>query len=134
MIRRPPSSTRTDALFPYTTLFRSGEADLAADRVAQVDLTLDLIEPVRAVRVLDVRHVRVGARVERIDDHLALDRTGDFGTANFQRLRHRRDLPVAFAHAPGFRPVVRQFAGIDPRLPRAARLHHALPPRPTPRR
>src|SRR3546814_18381772 len=23
MIRRPPSSTRTDALFPYTTLFRS---------------------------------------------------------------------------------------------------------------
>src|SRR3546814_949319 len=27
MIRRPPRSTRTDALFPYTTLFRS--ADLA---------------------------------------------------------------------------------------------------------
>src|SRR3546814_5561450 len=30
MIRRPPRSTRTDTLFPYTTLFRShrhGEAD-----------------------------------------------------------------------------------------------------------
>src|SRR3546814_9810445 len=26
MIRRPPSSTRTDTLFPYTTLFRSVEA------------------------------------------------------------------------------------------------------------
>src|SRR3546814_17885108 len=26
MIRRPPRSTRTDTLFPYTTLFRSGEA------------------------------------------------------------------------------------------------------------
>src|SRR3546814_12248004 len=25
MIRRPPSSTRTDTLFPYTTLFRSFE-------------------------------------------------------------------------------------------------------------
>src|SRR3546814_1349940 len=25
MIRRPPRSTRTDTLFPYTTLFRSGE-------------------------------------------------------------------------------------------------------------
>src|SRR3546814_10721922 len=24
MLRRPPSSTRTDTLFPYTTLFRSG--------------------------------------------------------------------------------------------------------------
>src|SRR3546814_1193681 len=26
MIRRPPRSTRTDTLFPYTTLFRSGDA------------------------------------------------------------------------------------------------------------
>src|SRR3546814_4118676 len=26
MIRRPPRSTRTDTLFPYTTLFRSGIA------------------------------------------------------------------------------------------------------------
>src|SRR3546814_19149467 len=25
MLRRPPSSTRTDTLFPYTTLFRSGD-------------------------------------------------------------------------------------------------------------
>src|SRR3546814_16389065 len=29
MIRRPPRSTRTDTLFPYTTLFRSGHAYLA---------------------------------------------------------------------------------------------------------
>src|SRR3546814_18118911 len=29
MIRRPPRSTRTDTLFPYTTLFRSGRV---ADR------------------------------------------------------------------------------------------------------
>src|SRR3546814_16865095 len=28
MIRRPPRSTRTDTLFPYTTLFRSREAVL----------------------------------------------------------------------------------------------------------
>src|SRR3546814_1906127 len=27
MIRRPPRSTRTDTLFPYTTLFRSGFGD-----------------------------------------------------------------------------------------------------------
>src|SRR3546814_15292680 len=26
MLRRPPRSTRTDTLFPYTTLFRSGDA------------------------------------------------------------------------------------------------------------
>src|SRR3546814_20237645 len=28
MIRRPPRSTRTDTLFPYTTLFRSGRGTL----------------------------------------------------------------------------------------------------------
>src|SRR3546814_15683716 len=28
MIRRPPRSTRTDTLFPYTTLFRSGSDEL----------------------------------------------------------------------------------------------------------
>src|SRR3546814_4888208 len=30
MIRRPPRSTRTDTLFPYTTLFRSERAVLSA--------------------------------------------------------------------------------------------------------
>src|SRR3546814_2782002 len=32
MIRRPPRSTRTDTLFPYTTLFRSQIADHAGLR------------------------------------------------------------------------------------------------------
>src|SRR3546814_3966501 len=42
MIRRPPRSTRTDTLFPYTTLFRSkafvfiGKADPVADRFETV--------------------------------------------------------------------------------------------------
>src|SRR3546814_14608471 len=31
MIRRPPRSTRTDTLFPYTTLFRSGLCGGAGD-------------------------------------------------------------------------------------------------------
>src|SRR3546814_2028357 len=43
MIRRPPRSTRTDTLFPYTTLFRSvlkgvlDVAGLAVDAVLGVD-------------------------------------------------------------------------------------------------
>src|SRR3546814_14254036 len=32
MIRRPPRSTRTDTLCPYTTLFRSDDAVAARDR------------------------------------------------------------------------------------------------------
>src|SRR3546814_12450454 len=31
MIRRPPRSTRTDTLFPYTTLFRSAQRTMKAD-------------------------------------------------------------------------------------------------------
>src|SRR3546814_5259544 len=36
MIRRPPRSTRTDTLFPYTTLFRSGSCAAGA-QVAVAD-------------------------------------------------------------------------------------------------
>src|SRR3546814_21101212 len=38
MLRRPTRSTRTDTLFPYTTLFRSeGVADLADERLRRRD-------------------------------------------------------------------------------------------------
>src|SRR3546814_5502218 len=36
MIRRPPRSTRTDTLFPYTTLFRSHSAHAQRQRVAML--------------------------------------------------------------------------------------------------
>src|SRR3546814_18528910 len=38
MIRRPPRSTRTDTLFPYTTLFRSAFAWLGRRRALTVGL------------------------------------------------------------------------------------------------
>src|SRR3546814_14429360 len=46
MIRRPPRSTRTDTLFPYTTLFRSGEEDVgvwAVDARADRPATLNSV-------------------------------------------------------------------------------------------
>src|SRR3546814_1970313 len=36
MIRQPPRSTRTDTLFPYTTLFRSIDADHDAEEGCQI--------------------------------------------------------------------------------------------------
>src|SRR3546814_10034112 len=51
MMRRPPRSTRTDTLFPYTTLFRSllDEqllADVAAKlRLGHIDLAQEPFEP-----------------------------------------------------------------------------------------
>src|SRR3546814_14271857 len=43
MIRRPPRSTRTDTLFPYTTLCRSGRVEpVVGQREAAVRLAQDL--------------------------------------------------------------------------------------------
>src|SRR3546814_6213398 len=46
MIRRPPRSTRTDTLFPYTTLFRSYESERVViprqDRVTPGPSDLDI--------------------------------------------------------------------------------------------
>src|SRR3546814_5432152 len=55
MLRRPPRSTRTDTLFPYTTLFRSLQrmqqltllADIKTNRQVALDLT---------GRIVDHRH------------------------------------------------------------------------------
>src|SRR3546814_9539507 len=41
MIRRPPRTTRTDTLFPYTTLFRSKEGDHVEAGQALVRLDAD---------------------------------------------------------------------------------------------
>src|SRR3546814_2585253 len=40
MIRRPPRSTRTDTLFPYTTLFRSAAAQTRSSCYAQASDTV----------------------------------------------------------------------------------------------
>src|SRR3546814_1423403 len=45
MIRRPPRSTRTDTLFPYTTLFRS---DWALNGIAMRDGNGEIVETAMA--------------------------------------------------------------------------------------
>src|SRR3546814_19419132 len=59
MIRRPPRSTRTDTLFPYTTLFRSrrtcgtvSERDLRSRKVAPASnerVRVGAIRPVKSI-------------------------------------------------------------------------------------
>src|SRR3546814_10954304 len=44
MIRRPPRSTRTDTLFPYTTLFRSAEAAVRARVAAKTTASAAIAE------------------------------------------------------------------------------------------
>src|SRR3546814_6178823 len=51
MIRRPPRSTRTDTLFPYTTLFRSVIATPAASSIAPVPRSqLSRCPPISTIR------------------------------------------------------------------------------------
>src|SRR3546814_4377766 len=90
MIRRPPGSTRTDPLFPYTTLFRSFHTALV--RPSNRLLTTQLVERLSILseryvvahlepsgresrahnehkQLLDVWLARDGATVERSEEH-----------------------------------------------------------------
>src|SRR3546814_5073205 len=46
MIRPPPRSTRTDTLFPYTTLFRSALLKVAEHQLQLLDLPVQLLRGV----------------------------------------------------------------------------------------
>src|SRR3546814_11303933 len=52
IIRRPPRSTRTDTLFPYTTLFRS-EEEVTADASFVEDLGADSLDTVELVMAFE---------------------------------------------------------------------------------
>src|SRR3546814_8617831 len=59
MIRRPPRSTRTDTLFPYTTLFRSLQRHLGVALDADEDAALAGIESLLVDAALAQPQVRV---------------------------------------------------------------------------
>src|SRR3546814_19668076 len=65
MIRRPPRSTRTDTLFPYTTLFRSLSEDMPPDFHRRGELlVLDrkrFVGADEAADTLDLRQILVDA-------------------------------------------------------------------------
>src|SRR3546814_7785914 len=61
MIRRPPRATRTDTLFPYTTLFRSDVGDhIATETDAEPFRCLHAIPEIETARV-DIDALRAGA-------------------------------------------------------------------------
>src|SRR3546814_15782297 len=86
MIRRPPRSTRTDTLFPYTTLFRSiamrmiGEIDLGPIARARPELVDNGQVPVAGMRLSpDGTHVAILLPSRELDgpDQLWLYRVAD---------------------------------------------------------
>src|SRR3546814_6316642 len=99
MIRRPPISTRTDTLFPYTTLFRS---------------------PARAVAVV-VRH-----RLPRPARH-RLELAG-LAAREAGRLRSRAPdhLLAGYAQPAGFRPPLLRSEEHTSELPSLMRISYAV--------
>src|SRR3546814_708079 len=69
MIRRPPRSTRTDTLFPYTTLFRSQVVPLGGAGPGYREVRLarraghDVVEPEAAARLQHPGDLPVEARL-----------------------------------------------------------------------
>src|SRR3546814_2690104 len=61
MIRRPPRSTRTDTLFPYTTLFRSGDrkADIAEIQRRRMESEAGVLQ--QRIETLSIRGRRLQA-------------------------------------------------------------------------
>src|SRR3546814_15124745 len=87
MIRRPPSSTRTDPLFPSTTLFRSA-LDPAIDR-RMVDRNAAFRHHFLKVAIAD-RIATIPAH--RPHDHITLEMAP-------LEIRHRSVRPISAKHA-----------------------------------
>src|SRR3546814_19368303 len=110
MIRRPPRSTRTDTLFPYTTLFRSKTGAVERTRSANIDRRADAarrdrrpsafihLDPGHALgrevgEIERTRRRRAGTIAKERGRHLAaIDRPQvEFGT----KAAHRDQRPLA---------------------------------------
>src|SRR3546814_9846409 len=89
MLRRPPRSTRTDTLFPYTTLFRSGLVqaiqDLAERRFARAVFAEQRVDLALAKRKVDA--VVGDQRAKLLDDAAHFDRSEEH-TSELQSLMH----------------------------------------------
>src|SRR3546814_12444498 len=77
MIRRPPRSTRTDTLFPYTPLFRS------------IRVQAGVAGPF-ALRVIDTQNLFVGQAISTVE----VVRMVEAGQQNPNKIRERAELIV----------------------------------------
>src|SRR3546814_14878401 len=87
MIRRPPRSTRTDTLFPYTTLFRS-PAIFDHDEGYRADVSL---ESLAALRPIEGGVVTAGKASQQNDAAAAClvvaeDKLADIGRSEERRV------------------------------------------------
>src|SRR3546814_10679693 len=96
MIRRPPRSTRTDTLFPYTTLFRSYALVLAA-------LNLAIVGYVQPYARFQYERLRFELRSGALGASIKIGEFTHFGKDMTLRIERSRDdgrqLSGIFVHA-----------------------------------
>src|SRR6185295_13225536 len=97
--------------------FRTPVVGYPADCITQVHLTAHQIVPGRRERILAVGHEHLRTRVQGVDDHLAIRRSGDLYAAIEEIWRDGRDAPVGFADRAGLGEEIRQLARIQRTLP-----------------
>src|SRR3546814_7646411 len=117
MIRRPPRSTLTDTLFPYTTLFRSHATfrilELQAGRVERQPAGVEQ-RPARAFRVALQGFVRLQvdvagiARAKGIHRALAVAHEGGDVVEVARKMRQPVEV-LLVARPRGFEPVAARF-------------------------
>src|SRR3546814_16946949 len=102
MIRRPPRSTRTASLFPYTTLFRSGSehpVEISGRAGHHAPVERDRLGLVRIFRSADLQAARLAVQAGR----------------QFRRRDHGTDAVRSFGHVPDRSAPVRIVGAVAPR-------------------
>src|SRR3546814_7757082 len=95
MTRRPPRSTRTDTLFPYTPLFRPPSTthdDVHSNHAPRVEVRVDLDPGVALSRIESSSHaIRVNRRGEAYSIRLADGPRSEEHTSELQSLMRHSD-------------------------------------------
>src|SRR3546814_4206788 len=131
MVRRPPRSTRTDTLFPYTTLFRSGRPESdeghearapaeggiegaaeqrpkhGAERPADSDIAHQAGRLSRRSHVADDRHRHRIAGDDRPLQHAEQQKAPDVGGEQATQRREREDRHRSEEHTSELQSLMR---------------------------
>src|SRR3546814_14788184 len=100
MIRRPPRSTRTDTLFPYTTLFRSpgvagGDVDITAINTALIGIGSANVTEAGGTTTITITFVDA-SDVQSFNSSFTLDAPvagSDDDLTNVKITAHANDIP-----------------------------------------
>jgi hypothetical protein len=97
------------------TPLRADEGDRPANGITQVELPLNDVFPGWGVGILKIRHKDLCARVERIDHHTPISRTGNLNPPIGKVSGNGSHPPIAAANVNRLRQEIGQCAGFDVR-------------------